>query len=422
MDSYIARQPIFDISQSVVAYELLYRSNSTDNYFIKNIEIENINEKATSDVLINSLINFGVHNLTENAKAFVNFNANLIMENIPEMLDNNIFVIEVLEDVCVNNKLIEKLINLKNLGYIIALDDFVYSYPYIELIELADIIKVDFIENTIEERKKIIDYYKNELKYDCIFLAEKVESYSDFQQAIDLGYTLFQGYFFSKPVVFESKNLLGLRPTYAKLLSEIKTEDPSYYHISKLVERDISLSYKLLKIVNFELAKTLGYRNTIKSIHHGLVFLGIENLSKWFTLILFQDLCEDYPDEFYRLALVRGKIAELISKYIPSLNNRSDECLILGMFSLIDAMLGSEMHLILKELPLEDDIKEALLKNDNLLNSVLELTIAMERGNWTKLERIRSNLGLSQHITYKIYQDSLSWADEIFNFEASTFK
>ena len=196
MDLYVARQPIFDCSNEVFGYEILYRSG------FKNIYDGNDPDYATINTIMTSIFNIGIDNLTVRKKAFINFTHNSLDKEIATILPNKYIVVEVLETVEPKENIIKALKRLKDDGYTIALDDFVFTKGYEPFIELADIIKIDFLLSTDEYKKEIFNYCKN---YEITFLAEKIENESDYLLAKELGYKLFQGFYFGKPEILSKK-------------------------------------------------------------------------------------------------------------------------------------------------------------------------------------------------------------------------
>ncbi|MBM7556875.1 EAL and HDOD domain-containing protein [Halanaerobacter jeridensis] len=198
MESYVARQPIFDQNKEVYAYELLYRGAGD------NINKDFDGDDATSEVLTNTFSNIGIETITKGKKAFINFTSNLLEKEIHSLFDDDILVVEILEDVKITKEVVKTCCNMKKEDYIIALDDFVFDSSYRPLLKIADIIKVDFLITSKQERKDIVDLANN---YNIKLLAEKVETKKEFKEAKKMGYNYFQGYFFEKPEILEGKDL-----------------------------------------------------------------------------------------------------------------------------------------------------------------------------------------------------------------------
>ena len=324
MDIFVARQPIFNQQQEVYAYELLYRSGI--NKFYSCLD----GDQASSEVITNSFLLIGLETLTRGKKAFINFTKNLLEDEVAILLPQEHIVIEILQDIEPDEKTLQACKKLKEMGYRLALDDFVYDDKFIPLIELADIIKVDFLTTDEEERGALVQrigLQKNS------FLAEKVETREDFVQAVEMGYSYFQGYFFSKPLIVASRDIPSFKLTYIKILQEIHKPEIDFDQLEKLIKTDVSLSYKLLKFIN---SLAFGFYSEIRSIKQALTILGEKEIRKWLSLISLQSVGKNKPDELMITALCRARFCELIASRV-GLGDRSSDLFLLGMFSVIDA-------------------------------------------------------------------------------------
>ena len=241
MDIFIARQPIFDIRQNVFAYELLYRSG------IKNLYAGINGDQASSEVIGSSFLLFGLENLTMGKKAFINFTRKLLEDEVATLLPKESIVVEVLENVEPDKQMLSACIKLKELGYQLALDDFAYDPRFEPFIDLVDIIKVDFLQTSPQDRAALVQRIGNK---NIKFLAEKVETKEDFNQALQAGYSYFQGYFFSKPNIVSGKDITSFKLTYLQLLQEIGKPDLDFDELEETIKRDVALSYKLLRYIN----------------------------------------------------------------------------------------------------------------------------------------------------------------------------
>ena len=404
MDIYIARQPIFNTRLEVFAYELLYRSG-TDNF--SNVS-DSDGDSATSAVITNGLMMMGIDELTHGKKSFINFTKNLIVEKIPLLFSNEVVVVELLEDIIPDDDFIEICKELKEKGYILALDDFVLDYDYIELIELADIIKVDFMLTSKEERREIIRRYKY---LNIKFLAEKVETLEEFEEAKEAGYTYFQGYFFSKPVIIPGKDIKSYTMNYVKILDELNADVPEYDKISNIIEYDVALTYKLLRLINSPAFYT---NSKITSVNHALVLLGFNEIKKWITIIMMRDLGASKPDEIVRASLLRAKMAEQIASPI-GIRGRKNELFLVGVFSMIDTLMNRTLFDILSEIPLEIEIVEAILGFDNDLKASFDIVLAYERGDWEKVNKICVGKNVDSKKIRIAYMKALEWTNNIYN-------
>ncbi|MBN1604916.1 MAG: HDOD domain-containing protein [Chitinispirillaceae bacterium] len=402
MEIFVARQPIFDRSKIVVAYELLYR-NSRQNVF-SGVD----GDEATSTVLANSLLSIGLEKLTESKIAYINFTRKHLLDETVLLFSPDSIVIEILEDVYPDQPVIDSIRDLKEKGYCIALDDFTVKsieslrplYPF------TDIIKVDCRLSDREDWKYIIDAIESR---NISFLAEKIETEEDFEYAFDAGFHLFQGYFFSKPVIIDSKDVPHSRLSQIQLMHEIFTPDPKLDHIASTIERDLSLSYKLLRLINSAAFRRL---SEIKSIRQAVTLLGINELRKWLSLIIVQTLGEDKTVELVKLVLARAKFIEILVSQ-AGFNQLKPEAFLTGLFSSIDVFIGRPLDELAGTLPLSDTVKSALVKKPGQLTTFLLTVLAFENAEWDVTEELLQKLHLDKTIASSGYSDAIQWVGEI---------
>lgn len=402
MEVYLARQPIFDRQMNIFGYELLYRRSSKENFF-DGIDAQ----QATAEVINNAFFTNELEDLTDGTKAFINFSEELILNEVPFLLPKEQIVIEVLEDVNPTPAVIKACQKLKDEGYTIALDDFIFDERFEPLIELAHIIKVEYPAVSIENQKYFIQKYKRE--HGITFLAEKIETREQQQVALDIGYDLLQGYFYSKPVIVTGKEIEIFETNILQIIQEMEKEEPDYHILANIIERDLSLSYKLLKIVN-----SIGYgsRHKIESINQALVRLGIDEIKKWIYLLMLQEKRNVQNKELIKISLIRAKLMELISIELKSAYHYFDFFLT-GMFSSIDTLLNKKMEEIVATLPLEEHVENALLGKGNELSEVLKIALLVEKGEWDKLDNNLLANKIEQGVLTNLYIRSLKWVMEM---------
>ena len=400
MNVHVARQPIFDRNMNVYAYELLYRSSEGVNEPSKDGDVK------TGEVVFNTLVTMGVDTMLSGRRAFINFTKETIHNNLPQMFSNEILVVELLEDIIPDQNFIEACNDLRNKGYLLALDDFDASYSFEEVVEIVDIIKVDFMLTTVEERKHIVDKYK---KNNIRFLAEKVETQEEFDEAKDMGYDYFQGFFFSKPILVTGSDFKTFNSTYALILKELNTEEPNFEDLEEIIKRDFSITFKLLKLVNSAAYYT---RNRITSIKHALTILGCKELRKWFSLMMVRDAGADQPKELIRMSLNRARLTETLLKQ-TTLKRRSSEGFLLGLFSLIDVILNQRMDEVADKLPLEDDILKALFREESDFSEMLNLIEHYEKGDWDQVKEDLANYDLDFLAVSTSYLEAIDWVNII---------
>ena len=409
MEIYVARQPIFNRESSVYAYELLYR-NSETNAFDPSIS----DEQATSELLINSFFSFGMEKLIGKNKAFINFNKSLLEQEVPLLLDPRKVVVELLETIEPDEELYEVLKKLKQKQYTLALDDFCVNYKYPKLIQMVDIIKVDFMQNTKQE---IQDIYRVMRQLGKVLLAEKIESQEVYEWARDMGFDYFQGYFFSRPSLMKSHAVKYISPQDIAILKEMSTPEPDFKKIALIIEREPITAYKLLKLVNANFTKSY----QISSILQALALLGVDALRKWFTLIMVHKLAKDQPRELIKVSMQRAKFFELLGEKNERLRVEShntqeyppkdkNEMMLVGVLSTMDVILGKPMAELVKELPLSDNIISTLLmeKESPYLEDYKAL-LAYEKGDFDKKEVHE----LAEYDLPEIYFQAVEWSEKM---------
>ncbi len=399
IETMLARQAIFDKNLKVIAYELLYRKGDTEN---ANVDDGN---KATADVLTTALAITGVEKLSSGKKLFVNFTKDLIMEQVPTMMSPKHMVVEILEDVEPDEEFIKVCMDLKKKGFQIALDDFVQDEAYEEIADIVDIIKVDFIKNNPEQRRIIYNKYKDKK---VMMLAEKIETLEEFEEAKSMGYTAFQGFFFEKPSIVQGKDIVALPDSYIKILNELQGDNPEYNKIAKIVESDISISYKLLRLINSPAFYT---NHKIESIQHALVLLGFSEIQKWISLLLLRDVGKNKPNEVLRVSLIRAKMGENLAG-VFGMAARKRSVFLMGMFSMADVLTGQQLAHVLEELPLEDDVKGAILGENNSLHTILQFIFLYEKADWDTMLELARKKNIPTYMVSDAYMDAVKWVNE----------
>lgn len=400
MDVFLARQPIFDARKKVFAYEILYRNSLINSFSHTNADA------ASANVIINAFVTFGIENLTGNKPAFINFTENLINLEIATIIPKESVVIEVLETVEANQTTIETCRRLKSMGYALALDDFVYKPEYEPLIALADIIKIDF---TISSRREIEQLMNKAKNYPITFLAEKVETYEEFNAAKELGFSLFQGYFFSKPEVLTSKQITPVQASYLQLIGAISQTGIDFNKLEAVIAKDLSLVYSLLRLIN---SAAFGIKQKIVSVKHALIMLGESELRKWMALLALQNLSRNKPDELIRLSLIRAKFAEVLAEKTPC-KGKPEVLYLAGLFSLLDVILDKPLADILTELHAADGLRNCLLNPGDSTGEVLRLIIAYEQGRWDAVTACADKLAIGYAPIVDAYKQALLWYNEL---------
>jgi c-di-GMP-related signal transduction protein len=401
MDVFVARQPIFNLHEKVIAYELLYR-NGKSNFF-DGVDGDN----ATADVLLHSFLSIGMDKLANQRRCFINFTENLIKKRLPFYFSPDSIVVEILETVEPTKEIIDICRELKANGYVLALDDFVLHDKYASLLPYVDIVKVDFLATTHSERKQIVEKFNNT---SVKLLAEKVETRKDFEEAVSLGFSYFQGYFFCKPVIYAGKDVPKYSINYYfQVLDELNCKEPNIDKLAKLIEADVSLTYKLLKLMNLT---TFITRQKVKSVKQAILLLGLSEIKKWITVLMLKETNEFSESETITLSLTRAKTAELIAS-ISGYQREQGSFFLMGICSLLDVFLHRPLEEILKEMPIAEEIKAALKGEENLFGLVYKLTLSLEKGSWEDVASYCQRLQVNENNILPIYQQAIEWADRL---------
>lgn len=391
---FIARQPIYDKQQAVIGYELLYR-NSTINRAI--FEDGNL---ASSDTIINSFMNIGIDTLVGSALAFINLPEDfLINQDLTPMFKEHC-VFEILETVEVSDDLLESLRQLKTSGYQLALDDFVYSDDKIPLLELADFIKLEVNEASDEDLRQQIQLLK---PYPGKLIAEKVENHELLKRCKALGFEYFQGFFFCHPQIIQQKHIPANKAVVLHLLEQVNRPDVDYDELEAILAQDVALTYKLLRYIN---SAAFSLRREIDSIKDAVVLLGIRNVKNWLSLILMSRVVQSKPAELIVTAMVRARMCELLAEdYHPEVRS---QMFIIGLFSVLDALMDAPMIELLDTVILSTPIKMALLDQAGIQGEIYKLVLHYDLFEWDEL----ADASIPAGKLAEAYLASIQWADQ----------
>lgn len=397
----MARQPIFNRENEVYAYELLARSNAEGNVF----SVDD-GDTATSGAMANLLFDFGIAHVIGDKKAFVNFTQTMLEEEVPTLLPKDQVVLEVLETVRPNKRIMDALLKLKGLGYIIAMDDFAFTSEMYPFVELADIIKVDL---TMDVQGKLGNIRSYAMTNKVVLLAEKIETWRECEQAKDMGYTLFQGYYFSRPVLISGKRLQPQKKIYLRMLNELMEAEPDFSIIATLIEHDPILTFEILSLTNSSVY-TKGHK--VQSIHEALTLVGLCELKKWaFVTLLLHCEVEGAPSKKITQGVLRAKFLENIANELETMRDRSSECFLLGVVSSMGGLFDRKPTEILNETAVSAEVVAAILNGEGKFAELLKLVEAYEKAKWDTVNAISQELNLADGLLSACYFKALDWVN-----------
>lgn len=395
---FIARQPIFDRARNVQAYELLFRQNGEENAFRGN------NLDMASQSVMDTAVLFGTNILSQGHSIYLNCTRKSLLDGYVTLFSPATTVVEILETVEPEPEVLEACRELKIAGYRIALDDFVDSPRFAPLVNLADIIKVDFRLSPPDVWAEMARRYGPR---GIQLLAEKVETHDEFSKALQLGYRLFQGYFFCKPRMLSTRDISGSRATYLRILQVAHAPELDYFKIEALIKSEPALFYRFFRYLN---SAATPVRSEVKSILQAVTLLGEEDIRKWLTLVCAVLANEGQPSELIVLALVRARFSELLAGHagLPGCS-----AFMLGLFSLMEGILEVPIQSVLDQVHLPEEVAAALLGEDNSLSRMQQLVLAYEQADWKACDHHALELQISADSMNHAHIQAVEWVQSL---------
>ena len=392
---YLARQPILDLHGKVHGYELLFR-NGPQAMFSGDGNL------ATRTMIDNTVL-FGLGRLTGNLPAFINCTEEALTGRLVSALPAGMAILEILETIEPTPALVSACQHLKAAGFRLALDDFTWKPGFEPLIEIADYIKVDFAISDEWERRKLLKRLRG---FTVALIAEKVETQEEYQRARDEGFTLMQGYFFCRPVLLSNHKVPANRLLHIEILRLLQNESMDINELAGLVKRDPSLTYRLLRLIN---SPVCAMRQEVQSVHAALIAVGEDAFRRMATLAITSELNAGQTIELLRTAFVRGRFCELAAVFCGL--NHSEQYL-LGLLSLLPAMLRIPMSELSPMLPLRDEIRRALEGENGRERALLSWLESHEKGDWLACDAVVEKHGLNTGDLLLSYEEALQWAED----------
>lgn len=393
---YVARQPIVDANEKVFGYELLFR-DGLENAFCGDCD------EASRATLDRSLL-MGLDVLCDGRHAFVNCTRNTIINDLVMLLPASSTVVEILETVPPDPEVIAACQELKKCGYLLALDDFVGGEARQPLADIADIIKVDMRLTTEEDQEAILAQYNPRCH---LMLAEKIETHGDFLKARNQGFLYFQGYFFRRPEILSTRDMPANRLNYLRMLQEVSRPELDVKVLERFIKSEASVCYRLLRYLN---SAVFGLKNEIHSVRHALSMLGEREVRRWVRLVAAVGAGQDRTSDLLLSALVRARFGELLQPLVP---HGESDLFLLGLLSLLDAMLEIPMVEVLERVPLDRETKAVLLGQPSVLRPMFLLMLAHESGEWSAAGQLSANLKLEPDQVAGLYWQAQQWAREV---------
>lgn len=394
---FVARQPILTKDEKVFGYELLFRDGIEDYFCPEDPE-------AASKIMLDSSLIMGLDVLCNGGRAFVNCTRDMLLKDYVTLLPSSHTVVEILESVEPDERVMAACQRLKEAGYMIALDDFAVDDPRQSLTDIADIIKIDVRSTSEADRAAMVKRYG---PWRCRMLAEKVETREEFMAAKKAGFAYFQGYFFRRPETVKSHAVPGNQLNYIKMLQVVAKPELEPREIENAIKGEASLCYRLLRYMN---SASFGFTNEIHSVRHALSILGEREVRRWVRLVVTLAAGQNKPSDLVLSALVRGRFCELLS---PKIKHGESDLFLLGLLSLMDSILELPMPEVLEKVPLDQETKAVLLGEGSHLRPLYQLMLAQESGDWQASAEVTRSLKLSESDVAETYWQAMQWAREM---------
>lgn len=402
MPVYAARQPILDSARDTFGYELLYRSSCANAYDARD------QHTASLELLNDGLFLHGLHELLGRGALCINFDPRTLINGYAHVLPPASTVIEIPADSAPDEQLLRAAAALREQGYRIACDNLRAEHLGSPLLQVCDLVKVNVESTPRDEWAHIVQVSRGA---GAIPVAERVETVDAFQSCRRTGFCYFQGYFFARPTMVESQDLPTSRSSQMLLLREVNRPDVDFGALERALASDVGLAYKLLTLIN---SAAFGLRQHVESLRQAAMLLGEVGVRKWASVIIFKQLSAGGPSEQLIQSLVRAGFCETFAA-TAGLAHRQAEYYLLGLFSMLEAVLERPMERIVDHLPLAPDIRAALLGELNEPRRILEMTLAYEQANWALVERTVADFKVQESQLGPLYQRAVAQAQSVLD-------
>ncbi len=392
---YVGRQPIYNSSLGIYAYEMLFRSGQQND--ASNIKSQ---DGATSQVIINTFLDMGLDNLVGNAMACINLSERFLASEDSLPIPAERVILDIHASINTNAASLQALKKLKQAGFTLALQDIRDLPSFNELLKIADIVKLNIRENSQNDLAARIKSLK---KFNIRLLADKVETLDEYDTYVDMGFDYFQGYFLSKPRIIRGKTLESNKLSVMQLLSTLHNARADISEVENAISSDLTLSYKLLKLIN---SAFFNLPSEVDSIKRAVVFLGRRKLTSWASMLALSSM-GDQPTALIKISMVRARVCELIAQHFKLKDE--DQFFTAGMFSALDILMERSIETLIEPLPLADEVKRGILEHKGNIGVLVKCSQLLETSDADNI-----NLkGISKEALSALYLQADQWAEEV---------
>jgi len=391
--SFVGRQPILDAARKVWAYEILYRDSEENHARIVD------DEQASRDTIVSAALDVGLSELVGDRRALINLSAKGLKRGLAYALPAKHVVLEILETVAASSENLALIEKAASHGYAIALDDFEYSPDKDRLVELAAYVKMDVLhlsDQDLAENSALL------LKRGKKLIAEKIENEASFERCRSLGFSYFQGYYFARPEIVTAARVPPTKTAALRLLAKLHDPAATFAEFCDLITKDVTLSYKLLRHTN---SAMFARPTKVDSVHRALILLGVTQVRQWASLLVLARVGAA-QESLTLTAMIRARMAEILS---TSLKRNSSSGFTVGMFSMLDALIGRPLLEVISELPLTDEVAAAILRREGVYGDILRAVMAYEEGAWDRV----ALAGIPDFAVVEAYVAAVTWAEAL---------
>ncbi|MFN8523426.1 MAG: HDOD domain-containing protein [Chloroflexota bacterium] len=398
MDAYAIRQPIFDSTGAVFGYQIVFDLDLTDVFQAHQ------NDQATLKAINDAFVLVGLDRLTHGHPAFITLPHDIIINGYASLLPAELTVIEIPAAHYPSQELLDILDKLRADGYRLALAGLDIGTEDNPLLSRVEMVRADFQLLTDEDRVEIAElFHAKGMK----IIAENLTTQEEHSQAVSLGYDLFQGIFFCEPTIVAGRDLPAFKGNHLRLLKELNQSEMDVRGVEDVIKREVALSYKLLRYIN---SASFGLRSTISNVRQAVMLLGERGMKQWASVAVMSDLVSDRPLELMCTSVQRARFAEEIAR-ASLLRNRANDLFTMGLFSLMDAIVGRPLEEIIREISMAEDVRDTLLGEPGPLREVYDLVVAYERGQWIQAFKLAKSIGVSPPDLRQMYLGAIDWAN-----------
>ncbi|MDR0918301.1 MAG: HDOD domain-containing protein [Oscillospiraceae bacterium] len=403
MESYIVRQAIVDERQNTFGYEILY----TDNRF----NTTEVDETTAANAIENFLSSMDSERFLSGKTALITFTSNLLEKSIPKMFSTNKLIIQIEDSLITNPDTIKLIKKYQMQGFKFAIVDFEFAPRFFSILDIVDYIKVSF-KNYYTSSSSIENIVRIGKSFGKQIIGYNIESQEAYDKAKEYGCTYFQGAFVSEKLPTTIKKVDYLRSNFFLLMVAVTKDEPDVDEIEKLISRDVSLTFSLLKLVN---SAYFALRNRARSVKQALVILGLGQLKHWIYLLSFKQDDGSMPDELIKISFLRATFSGELSEYVNNLMMSKSEAYLMGMFSTLGKLMQLPLEEILEQLPISDEIKNALLYQQGKAGLLYRLVLSYERADWKAISEIATDLDIPQSQIAQKYFECVESVNTIWN-------